>query len=244
MRNFAEKRSFLYGFVGLYHNLNDGRGYYLSDRKRIFWKKSDYYKKCGQFFCSAYCSCYNWYFLWGDPLMKRDTVIKIVGVTAYFLFLGFSFVSGFDSGKEIGYNFISFSRELLKILPFAFILIGLFEVWIKKESVEKHLGEGSGIKGYIWAVLLAGTVVGGLYVAFPVAYSLYNKGAKLSVIFTYIGASAIARVPMIIFEASFLGVKFTAIRLLVSLPLVIATSIALGNYLTKKNYRMMKADRL
>jgi uncharacterized membrane protein YraQ (UPF0718 family) len=87
-------------------------------------------------------------------------------------------------------------------------------------------------------VLLAGTTVGGLYVAFPVAYSLYSKGAKLSVIFTYLGAAAICRVPMTIFEASFMGIKFTTIRLLVSLPLVIVTSILLGNYLAKRNYKI------
>ncbi|MBA7512803.1 hypothetical protein ES705_04811 [subsurface metagenome] len=110
----------------------------------------------------------------------------------------------------------------------------------KKEVIEKHLGEESGIRGYIWAILLAGTIAGGLLVAFPIAYSMYNKGAKLSVIFTYIGAAAICRVPMTMFEASFMGVKFTAIRLLVSLPLVIVTSILLGDYLSKRNYKMVE----
>lgn len=128
---------------------------------------------------------------------------------------------------------------MLKILPGAFILIGLFEVWVKRETIEKHFGEESGVRGYIWAILLSGTTVGGLYVAFPVAYSLYSKGAKLSVIFTYIGAAAICRVPMAIFETSFLGIKFTAIRWLVSIPLVIVTSMMLGNYLTKRNYKLM-----
>jgi uncharacterized membrane protein YraQ (UPF0718 family) len=75
-------------------------------------------------------------------------------------------------------------------------------------------------------------------VAFPIAYSLYNKGAKLSIVFTYIGAAAICRVPMTLYEASFMGVKFTMIRLLISLPLVIITSILLGDYLTKRNYKM------
>ncbi|GAG72907.1 unnamed protein product [marine sediment metagenome] len=129
---------------------------------------------------------------------------------------------------------------MLKILPCAFILIGLFEVWVKREIIEKHLGEESGIKGYMWAILLAGTIAGGLLVAFPIAYSMYNKGAKFSVIFTYMGAAAICRVPMTMFEASFMGVKFTVIRLLVSLPLVIITSVLLGNYLSKRNYKMVE----
>ncbi|GAH12891.1 unnamed protein product, partial [marine sediment metagenome] len=42
------------------------------------------------------------------------------------------------------------------------------------------------------------------------------------------------------FEASFMGVKFTVIRLLVSLPLVIITSVLLGNYLSKRNYKMVE----
>jgi len=170
--------------------------------------------------------------------MKRNSLIRIVVISSYVVFLIISWAFGFNPGKEISHNFASFSVDMFKILPCAFILIGLFEVWVRRETVEKHLGERSGIRGYIWAVLLAGTTVGGLYVAFPVAYSLYSKGAKLSVIFTYLGAAAICRVPMTIFEASFMGIKFTTIRLLVSLPLVIVTSMLLGNYLTKRNYKI------
>lgn len=172
--------------------------------------------------------------------MKRNGVIKVIGVSCYALFLIASFVYGLDPGKQIADNFFSFFLPMLKIVPCAFILIGLFEVWVKRETVEKHLGEKAGIKGFVGAVLLAGTTVGGLYVAFPFAYSLYSKGAKLSIIFTYIGAAAICRIPMGIFEASFLGIKFTLIRLVVSLPLVIISSIALEDYMVKRDYRIME----
>ncbi len=170
--------------------------------------------------------------------MKRKGILGIIIILAYAVFLVVSWVVDFSPGKEIGRNFASFAVEMLKVLPCVFVLIGLFEVWVKSETVEKHLGEKSGIRGYLWGVLLAGTTVGGLYVAFPVAYSLYNKGAKLSVIFTYIGASALCRIPMTIFEASFLGIKFALVRLLVSLPLVILTAMLLGNYLAKRGYRI------
>jgi len=64
----------------------------------------------------------------------------------------------------------------------------------------------------------------------------------IGIIFTYIGASAICRVPMTIFEASFMGIKFSLIRLLVSLPLVIATSMLLGNYLTRRKYKIFPGE--
>ena len=170
--------------------------------------------------------------------MKRNTIITILFIVSYFIFLGVSWLMGFNPGQQIGQNFVTFSAAMLKILPGAFILVGLFEVWVKRETIERHLGEGSDFRGYLWVILLAGTTVGGLYLAFPVAYTLYRKRAKLSVVFTYLGAAAICRIPMAIFEASFLGVKFTVIRWLVSLPLVVITSILLGNYLTRRGYKV------
>jgi uncharacterized membrane protein YraQ (UPF0718 family) len=170
--------------------------------------------------------------------MKRSAIIRVLVIASYFIFLVVSWLTGFNPGQQISQNFISFSVDMLKILPGAFILIGLFEVWVKRETVERHLGEESGFRGYLWVILLSSITVGGLYLAFPVAYTLYRKGARLSVIFTYLGAAAICRIPMAIFEASFLGIKFTVIRWLVSLPLVIITSILLGNYLTRRGYQV------
>ena len=167
---------------------------------------------------------------------KSGFQLGFVGV--YTVFLGLSFLFGFDPGKQIARNFFDFAQTMLRMLPFAFLLIGLFEVWVERERVEKHLGRESGIKGYMWGIILAGAVVGPLYVALPIAYALFKKGARLGVIFTYIGASAICRVPMMTFEATFLGVKFTLVRLLVSLPLVVTTSMLLEKYLMKSSYRI------
>jgi uncharacterized membrane protein YraQ (UPF0718 family) len=101
-----------------------------------------------------------------------------------------------------------------------------FEVWVKQETVSHYLGKRAGLKGHLWAIVLAGMVVGPLYVSFPLAYAIMQKGARMGVVFTYIGASVICRIPMAIFEASFLGLKFTVIRFSVSLPMVLITSIA------------------
>ncbi len=175
-------------------------------------------------------------------MKNKPGPVKIFLVAAYFLFIGISLAAGFTPGKKIGANFIQFSMELVKLLPFIFILIGLFDVWVKREFIEKHLGKDSGVLGYLWVILLASPIAGGLIPAFPVAYSLFSKGARLSLVFTFIGAAAVCRIPMTLFEASFLGVKFSLVRLGVSVPLVIFSSILLGRYLERKGYEIKDGE--
>ncbi|ADL12212.1 permease [Acetohalobium arabaticum] len=156
----------------------------------------------------------------------------------FFTFVSGSFLFGYSPGEEIYFNFFDFLLTMLKFLPAVFILIGLFDVWVDREVIEKHLGDNSSVSSYFWAILLAGTTVGGLYITFPVAHAMWKKGASLRIIFTYIGAAAICRIPMTLFEASYVGTKFTLIRLLVSVPLVILTSILLEKYLNQKDYEL------
>ena len=144
-----------------------------------------------------------------------------------------------DPGLRTASHFWDFVMGMIYVFPCAFILIGLFEVWVKKETVQRHMGAGSSWRGYVWALLLAATTVGGLFVGFPIAYTLHTKGAKLATVFTYIGAAAICRVPMSLFEAFYLGGTFTLVRFVVSLPLLILSSMWLGHWLTKKNYQVL-----
>ena len=172
--------------------------------------------------------------------MKQGTsaILTWALLGVFLLMLVLSRFFQWTPGIQIGAHFQDFILGMLRVFPCAFILIGLFDVWIKQETVQRHMGEGSGWRGYFWALLLAGTTVGGMFVGFPVAYALYNKGAKLSIVFTYIGAAAICRVPMSLFEAFFLGARFTLVRFTVSLPLLILSSVLLGNWLTRHNYQV------
>jgi len=168
-----------------------------------------------------------------------------VGVGALFsIFMLGSLHTGFAPGEAIGRNFLSFLGQMLRVLPCVFILIGLFDVWVKTETVEKHLGHGSGLLSYVWAVLLAGTTVGGLHVVLPVAHALYVKRAKLSVVLAFLSAAGICRVPMTLFEASFLGWRFTCIRFAVSLPLVVLFSAVIGWWFDRRRYRLPDVDEI
>ena len=163
-------------------------------------------------------------------------------VVVYLFLVAISWAIHYGPGIEMGMNLLDFARQMFSILPFVFVLIGLFEVWVPRETVEAHLGVESGWKGYLWAVLLASPMAGGLYVNLPVAHSLYRKGASWGVVLTFIGAGSLCRIPMLLFESSFLGVKFSVLRLSLSLPLVVGSSVLLGKVLEAKGYEIREVD--
>ena len=163
---------------------------------------------------------------------KKSLLILLV---FYGAFIACSYIFKLDSGIKIGENFAFFAVDMFKLLPPAFILVGLFMVWIDKKTIEKYFGEASGFMGHIAAILLSCTTLYPFVVVLPMAGALAKKGARLSIVLTYIGATAICRIPMTIFEASFLGLKFSILRYLISLPLVIISSIIIEK-IVGKNY--------
>ncbi|RMF61882.1 MAG: hypothetical protein D6748_00665, partial [Calditrichaeota bacterium] len=100
-------------------------------------------------------------------------------IAAFIVFIAASFYFHFNPGIQLFKdNFWAFLKEMILALPVMFILIGLFDVWIPREKVEKHIGEDSGIKGILLVMLLAFLQAGPLYAAFPVAYLLKEKGCS------------------------------------------------------------------
>lgn len=174
--------------------------------------------------------------------MKRPNLPTVLFLAAYAVFVFASLALRFEPGERAASNLLRFFGEMVFVLPPAFVLIGLFEVWVPKNVVERHLGSESGLISYLWAFFLAGTTVGGLYVAFPVAYALRHKGARLGVVFAYVGLSGICRVPMTLFEMSFLGVELALIRYVVGVPLVVLFSDRLGAFLEARDYAMTNPE--
>lgn len=154
-----------------------------------------------------------------------------------------SYLAGWTTGQQLTETtFWRFLREMLTILPCMFILIGLFDVWIPREKIEKHVGTGSGFKGIALMILLAVTQAGPLYAAFPVAHLLWKKGCSLRNIFVYVGTFSAAKIPMITFEIGFLGLKFSLLRLLLTIPVFILIAIVMEKNIRNKKYSIQSPD--
>jgi uncharacterized membrane protein YraQ (UPF0718 family) len=126
-----------------------------------------------------------------------------------------------DMAQKSVTNSFNFLFEVLKILPPVMLLMGLFEVWVPRETIEAHLGAESGFHGSIVAILLGSVAVGPLFTAFPIALSLKHKGVRTSNIVIFLGSWATIKIPMILMESSFIGLRFAIIRLVITIPFIL-----------------------
>jgi len=119
--------------------------------------------------------------------------------------------------------------EMLSVIPPIFILLGLLDVWVERETMIKLMGEQSGLLGVALAFFLGSAAAGPLYAAFPLAGVLLKKGSKLSNVLIFIGAWSTTKVPLLLFEATAMGWRFMILRFLIDIP-----GIALIAYVTEK----------
>ncbi len=126
------------------------------------------------------------------------------------------------------------TMEMLSVIPPIFILLGLLDVWVKRETMVKYMGNGSGLVGVLLAFFIGSAAAGPLYAAFPVAGVLLKKGSKFSNVLIMMGAWSTTKIPLLLFEASAMGVRFTVIRLLLDLVGIAAIAFITEKLLTEK----------
>ncbi|AKI97346.1 permease [Kosmotoga pacifica] len=115
-----------------------------------------------------------------------------------------------------------FLLEMIEVMPPILLLSALITVWVPSEVITKNFGRKSGFKGKLVSVLIGSVSAGPIYAAFPMAQTLFYKGASVSNIVIIISAWAVVKIPMFMIESSFLGMKFAATRYLLTVPAIIA----------------------
>jgi len=139
--------------------------------------------------------------------------------------------------RGIGIEVISISArsfvEMLFIIPPVFVLLGLLDVWVPRESMVKFMGVGSGIKGVLLSLFIGSAAAGPLYGAFPVAAVFMKKGVKFTNILIFLGAWSTTKIPMFLFEVASLGAVFAVTRLLIDIPGIILIAYLLSAAMPK-----------
>ena len=132
-----------------------------------------------------------------------------IGVALIFIILG---IFSPDTATRSTYVTWEYFKEMVFILPPVFILMGLMEVWLPKDTIQKWLGNDSGFRGGVFSLALGTLPTGPLYVAFPLAASLLHKGASITNVVIFLGSWAALKIPQLMIEVKFLGWNFALLR--------------------------------
>lgn len=132
-----------------------------------------------------------------------------IGVALVFIAL---FILAPETAKSSSRVTWEYFLEMVFILPPVFILMGLMEVWLPKDKIQVWLGNDSGLRGGILSLALGTLPTGPLYVAFPLAASLLHKGASITNVVIFLGSWAALKIPQLMVEVKFLGLKFALVR--------------------------------
>jgi len=145
-------------------------------------------------------------------LIKRYKFLMIT-----IIMLSVLFIINYSLGTKAVNITIYSMKEMIFIIPPIFILLGLLDVWVPKETMVKYMGEKSGLKGILLSIFIGSAAAGPLYGAFPVAAVFMKKGVKFSNIIIFLGAWSTTKIPMFLFEMASLGSKFALSRLIIDI---------------------------
>lgn len=167
---------------------------------------------------------------WKDiSIMKRYIIVFFILLIYMILF----FVDNSRFNDIILFKGSSFIA-MIAILPPVLVLLGLLEVWIKRDTMMRLIGSESGIKGVIISFLWGSIGLGPLYIVFPVAIVLLKKGARFRNVFIFMGSWATIKISQILFEFNSLGFKFTLVRLVLNIIGISCMAIILEHIVPKE----------
>jgi len=160
-----------------------------------------------------------------------NTIKYIMILTIIILSVWYFFPNKTNSALNISSKY---GLEMITIFPAVLILMGLADVWIPKSLINKYLGDKSGLRGIIIAMILGTLPTGPLYIAFPIAAELLRKKAKISNVMIFLGVWASLKIPQISVEIKFLGIKFATLRFILTLAALVIIGNLIEFIITKK----------
>ena len=153
----------------------------------------------------------------------------LIGVMTIYIFLAFFDFDGILNSLSISIHIL---RDIWPLFLFIIALTTLINYYLKPHLIRKHIGEDSGTKGVIYALLGGIISHGPMYAWYGLLEELREKGAKDQLLIIFLYSRAI-KIPMIPFSIAIFGTAFTIIISIYILLFALLQGI-LYNYLSKK----------
>ncbi len=162
--------------------------------------------------------------------VKKNKLLVLV----FLIYIGL-FIFAPNKAKSALNNSVYYLLEMLQVLPVIFLLTVLIDAWIPKETITQRLGQNSGFSGNLFSLMLGSLSAGPIYAAFPLSKMLLKKGASIKNIVIILSSWAVIKVPMLLNEAKFLGIKFMAARWVFTVIAIILMGYLVSIIVKKKD---------
>lgn len=163
-------------------------------------------------------------------VIKKNKLLLAVALAYAVIFI----VSPDKALKSVN-NSVYYLIEMLQVLPVIFLLTVVIDALVPKEFILQRLGEKSGIKGNLLALLLGSISAGPIYAAFPISVMLLKKGASVANIVIILSSWAVIKVPMLANEVKFLGLNFMIIRWILTVAAIFIMAYIMAVIVKKKD---------
>lgn len=166
-------------------------------------------------------------------ILKNKTLM--IGLLILLILSIYDMSLGIKSLQSASFQILS----MLKIVPPIFLLIGLLDVWVPRETMIKLMGKGSGALGILIAFLFGTFAAGPLVGAFPVAMIMLKKGARYANVIFFLMIWASSKLPILFYQSTTMGLKFTIVS---NITLILVYLI--GSLVIEKSFSKKELDAL
>ncbi|MFP4200437.1 MAG: permease [Clostridia bacterium] len=166
---------------------------------------------------------------------KEKYAIVVLGLA----YLGLAFYSTELARASAGVA-LDYFLEMLIVIPPVFVLMGLFSLWVPNEMIQRYLGRESGFRGLLISYVMGTLPTGPVYLAFPLAAVLLNKGARLRNVVVFLGIWAASKLPQILIEIKFLGLRFALTRHILTIAAIVCTGYIMEVLVTQASIKQIE----
>jgi len=161
--------------------------------------------------------------------ISGGTKFLIIVLIIYLIiaFLNFSIV------KDAFFSFLLMFIKIIPILIIVFATMVLVNLYFNKKKISNYLGEKSGPKGWIYAMISGILISGPSYVLFPLLGELKKKGMKNSLLAVFLYSRNI-KIPFLPVMIYYFGFNFTVILSIYIIIFSILNGKIIGRFVKDK----------
>ena len=140
--------------------------------------------------------------------MRAGQIYLIIAIVLF----GISFLKDKQRSKEALKATFNIFYVVLPVLIFVFVLMGLIEVYISRETIVSILGQKSGILGILYAEIVGSVALFMPPAVFPFGGYLLKNGASYGSIAGFVFTAILIGITTLPLEFKLLGKRFTIAR--------------------------------